>query len=101
MYAYRLYVCIWSGVYVVWVNCVCAYGVVCMHMGCVCAYGVVCMHMGGVVCVHMEVCVYMHHLAGQKFLMFLWRSSFLSGHQLILCAAVVGTAELVPSYQTG
>ena len=39
MYAYGLCVCIWSGVY---------------------AYG------GGGV--HMEVCVYMHHLAGQKFL---------------------------------
>ena len=71
-----------------------------MHMGCVCAYGVVCMHMGGGGCIWKYVCICIIWLV-RSFLMFLWRSSFFSGHQLILCAAVVGTAELVPSYQTG
>ena len=97
----------------IWVVCVHTYGVVCMHMDCVCAYGVVCMHMGVVreyewcvcirglcVCIWSDVCVCIIWLV-KSFLMFLWRCSFLSGHWLILCAAVVGTAEPVPSYQAG
>ena len=61
----------------------------------------------GVVCVHKEwcvgirgLCVCMHHLV-RSFLMSLWRCSFLSGHRLIPCAAVAGTAEPVPSNQAG
>ena len=76
-------------------DCVCIRGyVVCVHIwngvyayrGCVCAYGV--------------MCVCMHYLV-RRFLMFLWCCSFLSGQWLILCPAVAGTAEPVPSYQAG
>ena len=53
-----------------------------------------------VACVHKERCVCMHHLV-RSFLMLLWHCSFLSGHWLILCAAVAGTIEPVPSHQAG
>ena len=62
-----------------------------------------CMHTGGVcvcVCIWSDACVCIIWLV-RSFLMFLWCSSFLSGHWLILLAAVVGTAEPVPSYQAG
>ena len=57
----------------------------------------------GVVCVHMawsDVCACIIWLV-RGFLMFLWCCSFLSGHWLIFCAAVAGTAKPVPSYQAG
>ena len=110
-------VCIHECVHIGW--CVCIH--VCVHIGwCVCIH--VCVHMGWCVCIHVRgcVCAYgavyayggcvcvqvmcVHHLAGQKLatsLVSLWCCSFLSGHQLILWAAVAGTAEPAPSCQAG
>ena len=63
---------------------------VCMHMDCVCAYGVVCIHTGGGGggggggCIWSDVFVCIIWLV-RSFLIFLWRCYFLSGHRLILC----------------
>ena len=89
------------------VVCLHAYGVLCMHAhgGCVyvCTWGsCVCMHMG-VVCMHGVVCIYVRMpwsgVHGRLLRCLLCCCSFLSGHRLVLCTAVVGAAESVPFYQ--
>ena len=65
---------------------------------CACIEWCVCIQ-GLCVCIRSDVCVYA--LSGQTFLDVLVAMLLLEWTWLILCPAVAGTAEPVPSYQAG
>ena len=87
-------------IYIWGVVCVCMEWCICIWGLCVCIWSSVYACVCVCLCIWGDVCVCIIWLI-RSFLMFLWHFSFLSEHRLILCAAVEGTAEPVPSYQAG